>query len=89
MNSGLFNMFNDCGGAIKKFAKIFMIVCLAAVVLFVVLEVADMDSYLLGSVGALISSCISFILVGVFGAPIIYGFGEIVDCVKEIRDKDK
>ena len=82
-------MFNNCGETIKKTARIFLILCVVLAVAIAVIDLADMSEYLLGSTGATVAVCAAFVIIGVGGAPMIYGFGEIVDCIKEIRDQGK
>ena len=82
-------MFNNCGETIKKTARIFLILCVVLAVAIAVIDLADMSEYLLGSTGATVVVCAALVIIGVVGAPMIYGFGEIVDCIKEIRDQGK
>ena len=82
-------MFNNCGETIKKTARIFLILCVVLAVAIAVIDLADMSEYLLGSTGATVAVCTALVIIGVVGAPMIYGFGEIVDCIKEIRDQGK
>lgn len=82
-------MFNNCGETIKKTARIFLILCVVLAVAIAVIDLADMSEYLLGSTGATVAVCAALVIIGVVGAPMIYGFGEIVDCIKEIRDQGK
>lgn len=82
-------MFNNCGETIKKTARIFLILCVVLAVAIALIDLADMSEYLLGSTGATVAVCAALVIIGVVGAPMIYGFGEIVDCIKEIRDQGK
>ena len=82
-------MFNNCGETIKKTARIFLILCVVLAVAIAVIDLADLSEYLLGSTGATVAVCAALVIIGVVGAPLIYGFGEIVDCIKEIRDQGK
>ena len=82
-------MFDNCGETIKKIAKAFLVLCVVLAVAIAVIDLADMSEYLLGSLGAIIIVCVALVTTGVVGAALIYGFGEIVFCIKEIRDQGK
>lgn len=60
-----------------------------AAVAIVAIDLADMSDYLLGSTAATVIVAVALVLVGILGSPMIYGFGEIVNCVKGIRDQSK
>ena len=81
------SLFNDCGKAIKTIAKIYLIFFIVLAFIVVLIDLADTSAYLLGSFGAIAGVFLALVGTGVIGAPIIYGFGEIVDCIREMRDK--
>ena len=82
-------MFNNCGKTIKKLARVFLIFCVVLAVAIAVIDLADTSEYLLGSTETTVIVCLALVVIGVISAPMIYGYGEIVDCVKEIRDQGK
>ena len=82
-------MFRNCGKALKTMALIFFILCIATAFILLIAEFADMRSYLFDSLGLIIIVLLVLVASAFVGSQMIYGFGEIVDCVKEIRDQAK
>ena len=80
-------MFENCGNSIKTIAKLLFSICLVAAGVILIAELGDGNSYLLGSLAAFFIAEISLIITSIIGSTVLYGFGEIVECIKEIRDQ--
>ncbi len=85
-------MFKNCGKTIKIFAFFYFGGCIGIAIILLLAGFAEMVEY--ASEGLRILSYATFLnslkifCVGFFGAPFIYGFGEIIGCLKAIRDKE-
>lgn len=82
-------MLANCETTIKVIASLFFILCALAIVVLLLVEVGDSRYYAFGSLGGFIAIEVGLAIAGVVGSAILYGFGEIVECVKEIRDNSK
>ena len=82
-------MLQNCEKTIKVIAKAFLILCLIAMVVLFLAEIADMRRELLGSIPLFIAIEVVIAITGIIGSTVLYGFGELIECAKDIRNKTK
>jgi hypothetical protein len=82
-------MFQNCSKIIKIIAVVFLAICVLAAAALLIAECTNTRSYIFGNLLTFIIIEVATVVVGIIGSVMIYGFGEIVECVKEIRDNQR
>lgn len=79
-------MFGNFGILIQKFAVLIFVLTIMAFLTVLVIEVSDNTVWDFGSFGSVVLIESIILVGGSLISVLLYGFGEIVFCINEIRD---